>query len=392
MDFELNDEQRMIVETAEKIARRFGPDYWLEKETKNEFPSDFVAELGGAGFLGFGIPEAYGGNGLGMTEGSLAFDVLGARGGGAAPGLLYLLASIFGGMSVLKHGNEDQKRKYLPKIAAGEMLVSLGLTEPDAGSNTMNTRTFARKDGDEYVINGNKMFISGIKHAGAVVLVTRTTKKEAAEKKSLGLSLFLIDLPQEAIAHTSIPIHAGGYFGTYELGIDDLRVPKSALLGREGMGWYHVLDTLNPERIMAAVAAVGAGRAAISHAVQYANERRVFGQSIGTHQGIQFPLAAAHNKLECAWLAVLKAATLYDQNAPQKIVGDVSNMAKYTATEAGIEAAYHSMQTLGGYGFAREYHIERWWREIQLIRLAPITQQMTLNYTAEHVLGLPRSY
>lgn len=392
MDFELSDEQRMIVDTAEKIARRFGPEYWLEKDGRHVFPGDFISELGEAGFLGFGIPEEYGGNGLGLTEAALAFETLGAKGGGVAPGLIYLLASLFGGMSVLNHGNKEQKEKYLPRIASGELLVSLGLTEPDAGSNTMNTRTFARKDGDDYVINGNKMFISGFEDAGAVVLVTRTAKKEDVEKKSKGLSLFMVDLPQEAISHTTIPTHGGGYFSTYELGIDDLRVPKSALLGEEGRGWYHVLDTLNPERIIAAVAAVGVGKAAISHAVQYANERRVFGQPIGAHQGVGFPLASAYNKLECAWLAVLKAAALYDKNAPLKKVGDVSNIAKYSAVEAGIESVYHAMQALGGYGFAKEYHIERWWREAQLLRLAPITQQMTLNYTAEHILGLPRSY
>ncbi|MBU2549557.1 MAG: acyl-CoA/acyl-ACP dehydrogenase [Proteobacteria bacterium] len=392
MDFDLSDEQRMIVDTADKIARTFGADYWLEKENRHEFPQDFMDELGRAGFLGFCIPEEYGGNGLGMTEASLAFEALGAKGGGAAPGLLYLLASVFGGLSVFNHGNEAQKRAYLPRIASGRLLVSLGLTEPDAGSNTMNTRTFARKDGDDYVINGNKIFISGVENAGAIVLVTRTTKKEDAEKKSLGLSLFLVDLPQAAIRHTEIPKHAGDYIGTYELGIDDLRVPHSALLGQEGLGWYHVLDTLNPERIIAAVAALGVGKAAVYQAVRYANQREVFGRAIGSHQGIQFPLAAAYNKLECAWLATLKAATLYDKKAPQKKVGDVSNIAKFAATEAAVEAVYHAMQTLGGYGFAKEYHIERWWREVQLMRLAPITQQMTLNYTAEHILGLPRSY
>lgn len=392
MDFELSDEQRMIVDTAEKIARSYNADYWLGKESRHEFPQEFIDELGRTGFLGFGIPEEYGGNGLGLTEAALAFEALGAKGGGAAPGLVYLLASVFGGLSVLNHGNEDQKKKYLPPIADGRLMVSLGLTEPDAGSNTMNTRTFARKDGDHYVINGNKIFISGVEDAGAVVLVTRTTKKEDVKKKSQGLSLFLIDLPQEAIHLSDIPKHGVDFIGTYELGIDDLRVPRSALLGQEGRGWYHILDTLNPERIVAATTAVGVGKAAVAHAVRYANERQVFGRPIGSHQGLQFPLAAAYNKLECAWLATLQAATLYDRNAPQKRVGDVSNMAKYAATEAAVEAVYHAMQTLGGYGFAKEYHIERWWREVQLVRLAPITQQMTLNYTAEHILGLPRSY
>ena len=392
MDFELNEEQKMIVDTAGKIAKIFGPDYWLEKEEEHAFPGDFIAEVGQAGFLGLGIPEEYGGSGLGLTEAALAFETLGSKGGGAAPALVYLLASIFGGLSVLNHGSQEQKEKYLPRIASGELVVSLGLTEPDAGTNTLNTRTFARKDGDEYVINGNKVFISGVEDAGAIVLVTRTTKKEEAPKKTMGLSLFFVDLPQDAIHLTSIPKHGGDYFPTYELGIDDLRVPRSALLGQEGMGWYHVLDTLNPERIVTAVAGVGVGKAAIEKAVEYANQRKVFNTVIGAHQGLQFPLAAAFNKLECAWLATLKAAVQYDQRASQKKVGDISNMAKYAATEAAVEAVYHAMQTLGGYGYTKEYHIERWWREVQLLRLAPITQQMTLNYTAEHILGMPRSY
>jgi acyl-CoA dehydrogenase len=392
MEFDLNSEQRMIIATADKIAKAYGPEYWLRRDTEHAFPHDFIAELGRAGFLGFGIPGEYGGNGLGLTEASLAYEALGAKGGGAAPGLLYLLASVFGGLSVLNHGTEHQKRKYLPRIASGDLLVSLGLTEPDAGSNTMNTRTFARKDGDAFVINGSKVFISGVEAAGAIVLVTRTVKKEEAPKKSVGLTLFLVDLPDEAVRFTAIPKHGGDYAPTYELGIDDLRVPRTAVLGEEGMGWYHILDTLNPERIIAAVASVGVGRAAIAKAVHYANQRRVFDTVIGAHQGLQFPLAAAFAKLECAWLATLKAAVCYDRKASQKAVGDMSNMAKYAATEAAVEAVYHAMQTLGGYGYAKEYHIERWWREVQLMRLAPITQQMALNYTAEHILGMPRSY
>jgi len=392
VEFGYTDEQKMIMATAGKISKIFPPEYWLEKEEKHEAPFEFFQELGNAGIIGLGIPEAYGGSGLGITESAIAYKELCANGGGVSPLWAALLSSVFGGLSILKHGNEEQKRRYLPKICAGEMMVCLGLTEPDAGTNTMNIRTYAGKDGDDYVINGNKVFISGFDKAGAIVLVTRTRKKEDSPKKTSGMSLFLVDLPNEGFQGTPIPKHGCNAIGTFELGIDELRVPQSCMLGEEGKGWYHILDTLNPERIMIAVGAVGGGMAAIFKAVEYANQRQVFKTVIGAHQGISFPLASAYAKLECAWLATLKATTLYDQNAPAKQVGDISNMAKYAATEAGIEAGYHAMQTLGGYGYAKEYHIERWWRELQLLRLAPITQQMTLNYTAEHILGLPRSY
>ena len=222
--------------------------------------------------------------------------------------------------------------------------------------------------------------------------MTRTTKKEEAPKKSLGLSLFIVDLPNDALKLSTIPKHAINYAKTYEIGIDNLRVHKSALLGEEGKGWYHVLDTLNPERFFVAAGAIGCGRLAVKTAAKYSRERIIFGRPIGSNQGVQFPLASAYAKLECAKLAVLKAAMLFDNRSPLKEVGDISNMAKYAAVEAGIEAVYHSMQTFGGYGFAKEYHVERWWREMQLFRLAPIAQQMTLNYIGEHVLGMPRSY
>lgn len=392
MDFNFTAEQEMIAQTARRIAKKFGPEYWYEKEENRQLGREFYEEMARAGFLGFGIPEKYGGNGLGLTEAVIAIEELCSNGGGLAPALYYLIGVIFGGMSVIKHGNEEQKEKYLPRLARGEMMVSLGLTEPDAGTDTLSIRTFARRDGDDYVINGSKIFISGVEDAGAMVLVTRTTRKEDTPKKSWGLSLFVIDLPQEAIMHTEIPKHGINYAKTYELGIDGLRVPKSCLLGEEGKGWHHILDTLNPERIIAAAGATGTARLAIGKAVEYASQRKVFDRFIGAHQGVQFPLASAFAKIECARLATLKAAALYDRGELSKEVGDVANIAKYAAVEAGIEAVYHAMQTFGGYGFAREYHVERWWREIQLMRLAPVTQQMTLNYIGEHILGLPKSY
>ena len=392
MDFNYSKEQKMIADSARDIAKKFGPEYWYEKEENQSFPIEFYEALAKAEILGLGIPEEYGGAGMGLTEMVIAMDELCAAGGGVAPALIILIGTTFGAVSILKHGTEEQKKKYLPLITSGKMRTALGLTEPDAGTNTLDITTFATPDGNDYVINGNKIFITGVADAGVIILVTRTTSRQDSAKPSQGLSLFIVDLPNDAIKASSIPKHGINYIKTYDLGIDNLRVPKEALLGEVGKGWYHVLDTLNPERIICAIGAVAGGRLAITTASKYANERVVFGKPIGTNQGVQFPLAEAYAKLECAKLAILKAAVLYDNNENAKLVGDISNIAKFAGVEAGIEATYHAMQAFGGSGYAKEYHVERWFREVQLMRLAPITQQMTLNYIGEHILGMPKSY
>jgi acyl-CoA dehydrogenase len=392
MDFVMTKEQEMIAGSAREISRKFGPEYWYEKEENQSFPSDFLEVLGETGILGLGIPEEYGGSGMGLTEAVIAIEELGAGGGGLAPAICFVFFVVFGGMSILHHGTEEQKKKYLPKIAKGELVTALGLTEPDAGTDTLSISTFAEEDGNEFRINGNKVFITGFEDAGVFVLVARTIKKEDAPKKSQGISLFLVDLPNDSIKCNSIPKHGINYVKSYELGIHDLRVPREAILGKKDSGWYHILATLNPERIMSGIGAIGCAKAAIKAAAKYACERVVFDKPIGANQGIQLPLAAAYAKVECARLAVLKAAALYDRQASPKLIGDISNLAKYAAVEAAMEATYSAMQTYGGYGYAKEYHVERWWREIQLLRLAPISHQMTLNYIGEHILGMPRSY
>ena len=392
MSFELNDEQRQIIQTASKIGEKYGPEYWYEKEENHEFPQEFLDAFAAAGFIGLGVPEEYGGIGAGLMDQVLAFEAMASSGGGLGPVAACLLGAIFGCSAVVKLGTEEQKEKYLPDLIGGNKLTCLGLTEPNAGSDTLNIGTFARKEGDEYVISGQKIFISLFAEAQQMLLVARTTKKEDAPKKAFGITLFLVDLPNDAIQYTSIPKHAVNYFKTYELGIDNLRVPKECMLGDENMGWYQVLEVLNPERIYGAVGAVGIGRLAIRKAVEYANQREVFGKMIASNQAIQHPFAAAYAKLECAWLMVLHAADIYDRGGSIKEVGDATTMAKYAAVEAGVEAVHHAMLTLGGYGFAKEYHIERWWREIQLVRLAPVTQHLTLNYIGQHILGMPKSY
>jgi len=384
----LNVEQKMIIQAASEIAQDFDPEYWREKDKKHTFPEEFWKALVEAGFTGIIIPEVYGGGGMKMFEMILAMETLTSESCGLAGTWFLCLTSIFGGLSIEKHGNENQKEKYLPKIVKG-MEFCLALTEPDAGTNTLNTQTMAAEKGDEYVINGQKTFISGADRANGMVLITRTTPIKKAPKRTLGLSLFLVDLPNPAIEVAPIEKHGINYSKTCDVYISDLRVPKENMLGEKDKGWYLILDTLNPERMSFSAAAGGIGILAIKKAVEYAKQRNVFGAPIGSHQAIQFPLAEAKAKIEAARLLNYRAAWLYDKGQP---CGAEANMAKVAAVDAGIQAVYHAMQTLGGYGYAVEYDVERWWREINLIRLAPVTHQMALAFVGEHVLGLPKSY
>ncbi len=388
LNFELTDEQKLIVEAASDIARDFGPEYWREKDKKHEFPEDFWNTLVTAGFPGIIIPEKYGGSEMGMFEMILAMETLTSEGCGLAGIWFLVLSPVFGGLSIVKHGNENQKQKYLTKIAKG-MEFCLALTEADAGTNTLNTKTEAVKDGDKYVINGQKMFISGADRAKGMVLITRTTPMEKVAKRTLGLSLFIVDLPNPAVEIIPIEKHGINYSKTFEVYISDLKVSEENLLGDLDKGWYLILDTLNPERMSFSAASCGLGLLAIRKAVGHAKERKVFRAPIGSHQAVQFPLAEAKAKIEAARLLNYKAAWLYDKG---QRCGAEANMAKVAAVEAGIAAVYHSMQTLGGYGYAVEYDVERWWREVNLIRLAPVTHQMALAFIGEHVLGLPKSY
>jgi|TARA_B110000495_G_scaffold197927_1_gene208948 acyl-CoA dehydrogenase len=391
MDFDLSLEQQMMVDTAEQISARFGPEYWREKDEEGAYPADFIAEIGAQGFFGLPVPTAYGGMGLGLTELTLAMEALCRGGGGGGPALGYLFG-LLGNLSILHHGNDEQKSRYLPDMASGAKICAFALSEPDAGTNSLNITTFARREGDEFVISGGKWFITNIENSNLLLLVARTEKPVEGKSKAAGISLFLVDLPQAAITYTPIPKHGFNYYKSNTVFIEELRVHQSCLLGQEGRGFYSLLATLNPERVLIAAGAVGTARLALSKAVEYAKERKVFDAPIGSHQGVQHPLAAAHAKVEAAWLTVLKAVTLNDRDSTSKEAGAFANMAKFVAVEACIEACYHAMQTYGGAGYAREYHQERWWREAQLFRLAPITQQMTLNYIGQHVLGLPKSY
>lgn len=388
MDFELNAEQKMIVQAASEIAEDFSPEYWRKKDRDHEFPDKFWKALVDAGFAGMMIPEKYGGGEMGMFEMILAMETLSSKSCGMAGTWFLVLTSVFGGLSIANHGNERQKEKYLPRIVKGTEFC-LALTEPDAGTNTLNTQTMAIEDGEEYVINGRKTFISGADRAKGMVLVTRTTPLNEVQKRTLGLSLFVVDIPDPAIEIAPIEKHGINYSKTCEVFMSDLRVPKENMLGDKDKGWYLILDTLNPERMSFSSAAGAIGILALNTAVEYAKQRKVFQAPIGSHQALQFPLAEAKAKIEAAKLLNYNAAWLYDKNLP---CGAEANMAKVAAVDAGFQATYYAMQTLGGYGYAVEYDVERWWREINLIRLAPVTHQMALAFIGEHVLGLPKSY
>jgi acyl-CoA dehydrogenase len=393
MDFNLTEEQKMIARSAREIAKEFGPEYWREKEEKKEFAGEFWKVISDAGFTGIVIPEEYGGAGKGMTELLIAMEELAANGCGMGGPWYLILTEVFGAISIIRHGTEEQKKKYLPRIAKGELEFCLALTEPDAGSNTLNIKTTAKKEGAHWIINGNKTFISGADRARGMIIVARTTPKERAKKKTMGLSLFIADLPHPSVEINAILKHGTNYSHSCEVGINDLKLLESALMPPLDMGWYSVLDTLNPERMSFTTAVIGIAKLAISKAVEYGKQRKIFGDvPIGSYQALQVPIAQSYAALETAKLMNFKAAALFDSHANLDEVGATSSMAKVIAVENAIKAVYWAMQTFGGYGYAKEYDVERWWREVNLIRLAPVTQQMTLNYIGEHILGMPRSY
>lgn len=392
MDLEYTSEQEMIAKSAKEIAEDFGPEYWREKESEGEFPEEFWNALSQAGFQGIAVPEEYDGGGMGMREMAVAMEKLGANGCGMGGMWLLVLTSVFGAFGIIRHGSDELKEKYLLNIAQGDIEFCMGLTEPDAGTNTLNLSTVAKKDGDEYVINGNKTFISGIDRADAMLLVTRTTPMEEVEKKTHGITEFVVDLPREGVDYNPIPKHGFNYTKSCEVSLNDVRVSEDSILGEKDEGWYQLLDTLNTERMSFSAGLVGVGELATRLAVDYSKERKVFDAPIGSHQGLQFPLAEAYSKLQAAKILNEKAAKLFDEDAHYSEVGQATNMAKVSAVKAAEETVYNAMQVFGGYGYAEEYDLERLWREVNLVRLAPVTQQMGLSFVAEHVLGMPKSY
>lgn len=387
MDFRLTEQQELIRKEVAALARSFSLDYWLEKDKKAEYPWDWVKTFAQAGWLGMIIPEEYGGSGLGVTEASLMlYEICAAGAGtsGASPIHFY----VFPPMPVVKHGSEALKQKYLPRIATGEIVMSFGVTEPNAGTDTSRIQTRAELKGDRFIVNGRKVWNTNARQATHTLLLARTAPREAA-KPFGGMTLFFTEFDRSKITVREIEKLGRAAVDSNEIFIDGLEVPLENVVGEVGKGFYHLLDSLNPERILTGIEAVGIGRAALERAVQYAKERIVFDRPIGQNQAIAHPLALAWAKLENAELMCLKAAWLFDTGRP---CGAEANTAKLLAAEAGFEACDVALQTHGGYGYAKEFYVERLWREIRLYKIAPVSQQMVLNYLSEHVLGLPKSY
>lgn len=390
MDFEPTEQQEMMAAAVhDLVSENFGPEYWRGKEYNNEFPTEYWEAMADGGWLGLMLPEEYGGQALGALDLSLVIESICAAGAGAAGSWYYLLTPVFGGLGIARHGTVTQKERYLPGIVDGSLEFCMGLTESDAGTNTLAIETRAKRDGEDFVINGQKMWTSGADRADAMLLVTRTKPLGEVDRKTDGITLFVVDLPAEGIEIERIHKLGYNYSNTFQVFIDDLRVHESQILGTLHDGWTDMHDTINVERIVNAAGAVGTGELVIDTAVEYANERKVFDQPIGAHQGIQFPLAKLKSRLETARVLNHKAAWQYDTGRDYV---PAMNMAKYEATETAFEAADQAMQTHGGVGYSRDYDVERWWRELRLLRIAPVTQQMALNYVGQHVLGLPRSY
>ncbi|MGH3949729.1 MAG: acyl-CoA dehydrogenase family protein [Pseudonocardiaceae bacterium] len=388
MDFQLTEDQEVIRRAVRELAARFPDEYWAGKDERAEFPHEFYDAFATAGWLGLAIPEEYGGGGLGILEASLLLEEVAASGAGMN-GCSTMHLTIFGLNTIVKHGSEELRKEILPDAVDGSLHVCFGVTEPNAGTDTTRITTFARREGDSYVLNGRKVWITKAGQSQKMVLIARTTAREQVAKPTDGMSLFLIDVDSDAIQLRAIPKMGRNAVPSYEVFIDNLRVPVSNRIGAEGQGFRYLLDGLNPERILLAHEALGIGRAALRRAVRYANDRVVFGRPIGQNQGIAFPLSEAATRLDAAELMARNAAWRYDQGLP---CGKEANMAKWLCADAGFQAADQAIQTHGGMGFAKEYHVERYFRESRLLRLAPISQEMVLNYVAQHVLKLPRSY
>ena len=376
-----------IRDAVRSLCQGYPGEYWREKDRKREYPTEFVQALTDSGFLAVLIPEIYGGSELGIQEAAAILEEIHKSGcnGAACHAQMYIMGTL------LRHGSEEQKKKYLPGIASGELrLQAFGVTEPGSGTDTTSIRTFAKKEGDEYVVNGQKVWTSRAEHSDLMLLLARTTPKDEVTKRTDGLSVFLVDL-RKSLNHgvTIRPISTMINHATTEVFIDDLRIPAEQRIGEEGKGFRYILDGMNAERILIGAECIGDSRWFIQKASEYAKDRKVFQRPIGQNQGIQFPIAKAYAQSEAADLMVRKAATLFDSGKP---CGKEANMAKLLAADASWEAADICLQTHGGFGFAEEYDIERKFRETRLYRIAPVSTNLILSYLAEHVLGLPRSF
>ncbi len=386
--FWLTEEQEAIREGVSKVMADFGDEYWRAADETGRFPEEFVSAMAAGGWLGVAMPEEYGGAGLGLTEASIVMQTV-AQSGAAFTGASAIHLNIFGLMPIVKFGTEEQKRRHLPRTISGQDKACFAVTEPNSGLDTASLETRAEKHGNGYRINGRKIWTTMAQRANKILLIARTTAKEQTAKPMQGLSLFYTDFDRARIDAKPIPKMGRKAVECNMLFIEDLQVPAEDLIGEEGKGFQYLLSGLNPERVLFGVEAVGIGRAALAKAATYAKERVVFGRPIGQNQGVQHPLAKSWAELEAANLLAFKAAALYDAG---KDCGAEANAAKYLGAEAGFRAAEAAVLAHGGMGYAKEYDVERYMREAMIARIAPVSREMILNFIAERVLHLPKSY
>lgn len=388
MDFKLSDDQEAIREAITGICSRFGDDYWLKRDKEGGFPEDFYAAFAADGWLGICIPEEYGGSGLGITEAAIMMRAIAESGAGMS-GASCLHINIFGLNPVLVNGTEEQKRRMLPPMVQGKEKACFAVTEPNTGLNTTQLKTRAVRKGDRYVVDGQKVWISTAQVADKILLLARTTPLEEVKKPTHGLSLFYTDFDRSRIKVHEIEKMGRKVVDSNELFIEGFEIPVEDRIGEEGRGFEYILHGMNPERVLIASEAIGLGHLALARATAYAKERIVFNRPIGQNQAIQHPLAKNWMELEAAWLMVLRAGWEYDNGLP---CGASANAAKYLAGEAGFDACQQAVMTHGGFGYAKEFHVERYLREVMIPRIAPISPQLVLCFIAEKVLGLPKSY
>ncbi|WP_151638087.1 MULTISPECIES: acyl-CoA dehydrogenase family protein [Noviherbaspirillum] len=388
MNFDLSPEQEALRDAVARICSRFDDEYWLKKDTEGGFPHELHQALAEAGWLGICIPEEYGGSGLGITEAALMMQTISESGAGMS-GASAVHMNIFGLSPVVIFANDEQKRRMLPPLVAGKEKACFAVTEPDAGLNTTRLKTQALREGDYYIVSGSKVFISTAQVAEKMLILARTTPLDQVKKPTDGLSLFYTNLDRRFVEARVIDKHGRKAVDTNQLFIDGLKVPVEDRIGEEGKGFHYILHGMNPERILIASEAIGLGKAALKRAAQYANERIVFDRPIGKNQSIQHPLAERWMELEAANLMMYKAADRFDRELS---CGAEANAAKYLGAEAGYQACLTAVMTHGGYGYAKEYHVERYLRESLIPRIAPISPQLIMCFIAEKVLGLPKSY
>lgn len=389
MDFTPPEHWEPIAEALRDLSAPYGLDYWLEKDRRHEFPTELWQALGNSGWLGVSIPEEYGGQGLSFVDAVFVVETACRGGGGSTLSQLFMATPVFGGETIRRHGTEEMKRAILPGIGAGEIDFCMALTEPDAGSDTFATATTAEPNANGYVLNGQKVWITAVPEADYILTIARTTPADDVDRRWKGLSLFLVDRDAEGVSYAPLEKLGTNCINSSTVYFDGVEVPAEHIIGDRDLGWRHLLDTLNTERLVTAAGCLATADLALEIASEYARHRIVFGRPIGSNQGIQFPLAELKISLEAARLLTYKAAWQYDQTL---INGPEANMAKYLAAEVAFSVCDRAIQTLGGYGFSREYHLERLWRDVRLFRLAPVTQELILSYVSHHVLDLPRSY